>query len=513
MIEDQGPPSYRSSAAPPPLLSRLALSAASSTTSLSNRENPPSSAEPSPSGGSEFFPNVATVAAPPDPSIPTSTPIAPIVRFPSLLPVLYYDADGRMLAVPGTAHTDHTGNVDFSDERFVLADGGITADGLPNWSTTLVRRERLLTEQAVEAHAKHLRISAIGLIFGERNGVLISPDMDPQTDKQVEELFTSTNPKRRPHAAAYIEHVRYTPPELRTEVHQRALERWPAIQAERNQSQSTATSRREPLPTTYTSHWKKWLQLMYKGNSAFKYPRIPRVGNGYQTMHIEGTKTLLKFLPLAPRMGSPHTPLRDAFLRVVAMLLCIPEEYTRVIDQLGVSIAKGYTSLLYTEVQYGSTCNIGTNDVARFLATTGTTSNEAEKLRPWAMAYIAMELESYPNSEHSARLQQARDTAHARIDSDLRWALDNIPLEAAGSYNPGLVQACAARQSQLQEEASSSTNAEVGPSTPTPIINLPVPTPGGRARSRSRHPDNADENTVTLEYEEKDDEDVMMGPA
>ena len=252
---------------------------------------------------------------------------------------------------------------------------------------------------------------------------------------------------------------------------------------------------------------------MYKGNSAFKYPRIPHVGNGYQTMHIEGTKTLLRFLPLAPRTGSPRTPVRDAFLRVAAMLLCIPEEYTWVIDQLGVSIAKGYTSLLYTEAQYGSAHNIGTNNIARFLAAAGTTSNEAEKLRPWAMAYIAMELESYPNSEHSACLRQVRDTAHAHIDSDLRWALDNIPLEAAGSYNLGLVQACAAHQSQLQEEASSSTNAEAGPSTPTPIINLPTPTPGGRVQSRSCHPDNADENIVTLEYEEKDDEDVTMGLA
>ena len=150
MIEDQGPPSYCSSVAPLLLLSRLALSAASSTTSLSNRENPPSLAKPSPSGGSEFFPNVATVAAPTDPSVPTSIPITPIVRFPSLLPVLYYDANGQMLVVPGTAHTDHTGNVDFSDERFVLADGGLTADGLPNWSTTLLQHERLLTKQVVE---------------------------------------------------------------------------------------------------------------------------------------------------------------------------------------------------------------------------------------------------------------------------------------------------------------------------------------------------------------------------
>ena len=56
--------------------------------------------------------------------------------------------------------------------------------------------------------------------------------MDPQTNEQVEELFTSTNPKHCPHTAAYIERVRYTPPELRTEVHQHAFERWPAIQAE-----------------------------------------------------------------------------------------------------------------------------------------------------------------------------------------------------------------------------------------------------------------------------------------
>ena len=106
-----------------------------------------------------------------------------------------------------------------SATHFVLAEGGITADGLPNWSTTLVRCEHLLTEQAVEACVKYLCISAIGLIFWGRNGVLISPEMDPQTNEQVEELFTSTNPKCCLHAAAYIECVRYTPPELHTEVH------------------------------------------------------------------------------------------------------------------------------------------------------------------------------------------------------------------------------------------------------------------------------------------------------
>ena len=48
------------------------------------------------------------------------------------------------------------------------------------------------------------------------------------------------------------------------------------------------------------------------------------------------------------------------------------------------------------------------------------------------MAYIAMELKSYPNSENSTCLQQARDTVHVCIDSDLRWALDNFFLRLLG---------------------------------------------------------------------------------
>ena len=517
MLEDQGPPSYRTSLAPLPLLSRMA------TTSLPSREHPPSSAEPSPSGGSDFMlqamaatPNVVPYAVD---STAHGTPIADVVHFPSLLPVLYYDINGRLLAVPGMAKTGADGSVDFSDKRFVLAEGGLTPDGQPNWLTTLIRHERLMTEQGIDARVNNRRIPTVGLIFGGRNGVLISPNMDPSTDEEVETLFTTTNVRRRPHAAAYIERVRFTPPELRGEVHQHALERWPAVQAE--QGAPGFNNKREPLPSAFTNVWKKWLQAMHKGNSAFKYPGIPRVGQGYQTAHIEGTKALLKFLPVpAGPISIAQRTIREYFLRAAATLLCVPEQYTQVLDRLGVSIAEAHSAIFYTEAQYGYSANISINEIAGFLAAAGTTQEEAERWRPWATAYIAMELETYPHSSHAARLRQAEEMAHARIDSDPRWALTNIPLEAPGNYNPGLVQARVARQA----EASSLSNAEAGPSIST---TLPAPiagrntsatstrrsTPASATRrsasAQPRHADNDDENTVTLDY----DEDIRMGPA
>jgi hypothetical protein len=169
--------------------------------------------------------------------------------------------------------------------------------------------------------------------------------------------------------------------------------------------------------------------------------------------------------------------------------------------------------------------------VAEFLASVGTTSDEAEQLRPWATAYVAMELEDYPNSEYATRLRQARDLARARINSDSRWVLKKVSPDAPGYYNPELDQARAARESQPQAEAGSSSNAKAGPSAPTSdagpststrdagpststnTASSSTTTFDGNSLVQTHHRDDADENTVLLEYEEKSDEDIRMGPA
>jgi hypothetical protein len=71
------------------------------------------------------------------------------------------------------------------------------------------------------------------------------------------------------------------------------------------------------------------------------------VGQGYQKAHIEGTKALLKFLPLSFTASTNRSPLRDAFLRAAAMLLCVPERYSQVLDQLDL-VSQKDTPLSFT---------------------------------------------------------------------------------------------------------------------------------------------------------------------
>ena len=525
LVEDQDDaPAPRSSAAPPHLLPRsIVPSTPPSSTSLPVAKMPlPSSAEISPSAGDNFLARLAdavpnTVSLDTDATIPalatssfSPTPFADYVRFRSLLPVIFYAPDRSLTAAPGSIALDADGNIDFNPHpRFVLALGGLTPDGQPAWHTSLIRREHLLTPKAIQFRAARIPIPLAGVVLGGDNGVLISPDQDPTTEAQVVSLFGSA--KRHKHAAGYVERIRFTPPELREDFHQRALERWPEVQAARRAAQSTNLPRRpEPSPSANISIWKRWLREMREhpqSGGAFKYIGIPLVGQGYQTAHLEGARAMLSFLPFAPKGGTIRGPLRDAFLRSAAALLCVPERYSQVLAQLGQDIAHGRRAQHYNEARFGYGNNLGVNEVARFLASVGVTPGEAEQWRPWAAAYIDMELEEHPNGSHAQTLRQARDRARARIDSDSRWVFRNVHQNAPGNYNPAREQARAARglhRSPHRPEASSSSNAKAGPSS--------VAAYGG-AHLHLVYPDNAGEGDVHLGYENDQDEDSRMGPA
>jgi hypothetical protein len=203
------------------------------------------------------------------------------------------------------------------------------------------------------------------------------------------------------------------------------------------------------------------------GHPPFKYSSIPGIeGQGYQTIHIEGAKAILVLLPHTIKGIVAHGPLQDNFVHLAAILLCIPEKYTKLLAQLGQEIMPTRRTVSYTEAQFGATARLSVNKVAHFLATIGVTAKEAEWWRPWAAAYVEMELEAQPNSYHMLKLQQARDAARARINTDLKWVFRNIYPDAPGNYNPGCGQAHAARNAaQVKRHKLHIANKEAGPSS------------------------------------------------
>jgi hypothetical protein len=438
----------------------------------------------------------------PMPAYPPSPFIEP-VGFHALLPVLYEAPDRSIVAADPTARLDANGNVDLdAHERYVLALGGIV-NGQPAWRTMLIRKNHLRTAQAQTAMLARTPMPLTDLPSGGRNGVLISPENDPTTETEVTRLFA-----RPDRAKFYIERIRATPPELRPVFHSRALERWEAQQATRRAEQrqhpeaNKPTRRPEPSPDAPLAIWKKWLKAtreFHGPESNYKYIGIPFLGQGYQKAHIEGAKALLSFLPLnSKRTSARFGPLRDAFLRVAAALLGVPERYPQTLAALQLTVAPARTSVFYSEALFADANHMGVNDVTRFLASAGVQPEAAESWRPWATAFIEMELEEHPNGTHAPILRQARDLAKARIAADPKWVLKNIHHDTPGNYNPELEQTRATRgprQPKRQQEVGPSSLAatpEAGPSSLAATASEPHAHPA--------HPDDADPLVDSLNY-------------
>jgi len=166
----------------------------------------------------------------------------------------------------------------------------------------------------------------------------------------------------------------------------------------------------EPLPYDENSVWKQWLKLKCKEDASFKYTGIPHIGQGYQTVHINGTKAILRFIPCASKgpKGPTCAVIKDTFLRAAATLLIVPEGYQHIIKQLGLTIAPNRHAKIYNMTIFGNEHHLGENKMACFLTSSGVTTNKAESWRPWAAAYTAMEIINNPSSSHTEGLQQAR---------------------------------------------------------------------------------------------------------
>ena len=376
-----------------------------------------------------------------DPSIHFApSPFLRSVGFFALLPVIVNQPGVALWAADDSAPLATNGEIDFSaHEQYVFAIGRWNEDE-PAWTTTLVRREFFLTPAAVSARSLNLSLPVRDVVIGGRNGSLVSTAGDLTTEAEMEALLK--NPSRTGRAAGLIERIRFTPPELRCEFHNHALELWDKIK--KGSIRETHKTRFKPPPSVSINTWKSWLKQMYE--EATKNDRsptvcgIPRVKNEYQDAHIKGAKAIIALTPLTPKGFAVRGRIREPFMRAAAILLCEPEGYTQVTNQLNNSIAPTRTDTRYDETIFGKLADITPNTFARYVATIGVTANEAESWRPWAMAYIAMELEDRPHAEYATDLIQARNAAYAIIDSDPKWVTTNVHPNSPGNYKPTNIQ-------------------------------------------------------------------------
>ena len=406
-------------AAPRPhLLSRLAdrSAAASSSSSLVIEPPRPPSTEPQrgvdlASRLSDHLPGALDLSVTaPDTPTPSSSFVESI-GIHSLLPVVYFPR-GHVLSTPPQSHHGSAatrpngdsallpdGTLDFTAHpRYVLAIYAHTSEGDPCWSTTLVSRDFFTSLPVQRSMAARAPLPLHGTIGGGRDGVLTSPYLDPTTDEALDALFA--NPGGRSYG--FIERIRYTPPEIRTDLHRRALRLWKEMDPELRRHRDI--KRTEPSPRADTKVWKKWLKAMYEADTSFEYIGVPRVGEGYISAHIEGARTTSDFIPTNAKGQPNRGSLRDTILRAAAGVLIVPQRYTRNLNRLKLQIAEIRRTQQYDASRFGDENHLGIHEMVEYLASIGVTEDEAESLRPWAAAFIEMDLEKHPHSHHANNL-------------------------------------------------------------------------------------------------------------
>ena len=116
------------------------------------------------------------------------------------------------------------------------------------------------------------------LSWGGENGILISPDHDPNTKEKVDQLFKSLASSRKcGHIVGYINWIRYTPQDLRGEIHNHALKRWQTLHTSWHQK-GEKIKWPEPDPTADNGSWQRWLRTSQAQQGDFKYSGIPLIG-------------------------------------------------------------------------------------------------------------------------------------------------------------------------------------------------------------------------------------------
>ena len=400
--------------------------------------------------------------------------------------------------------------------HLVLAIGGLTNDS-PLWTTILLRRDQLDNKDPCTAMQACMPIPLFKVPSGGRNSILYSPSANPVDEASLNCLFTT--PGKLAHARGYAKCIWYTPLELCSEFHCLTLARWDSMQdtnpSGRHQGLGPMVKKLKPPPSAPDLMWKRWLTDRCELHRQLQYTGIPLIGQGYQKLHLKGTKALLAFLPLNKKGTSVRlSPLRDTFLHQVAMLLTVPECYQQQLIVLGVVVSAEWQTTLYIKANFAVASRISVNNIIRFLASAGIQPEEAERWRSWVAAFIEMELEDHPTATHAPLFRFVHDRAMALIEGDPKWVLTGLHPDLPGNWDPHLKRQHKERVAKLQ-----ATQSEAGPSS------APAGTSGHPEQSLPAHTGGADPLADALNYDSADngyseddgsgkehDDDTLMGP-
>jgi len=213
--------------------------------------------------------------------------------------------------------------------------------------------------------------------------------------------------------------------------------------------------------------------------------------------HLDGAKAILMFIPCT-KGHAYRDPLRNTFLCAAAALLSVPDLYQETLTQLEITIDPEHQRQTYDALKFGDSHHLGINEVTRFLAFVGVTADEVEQWRQWAAAYIDMELEERPQSDHAPTLRRAKEQTCGRIRNNHDRVVTRVHPSLPRYYNLNVHMGHVAQQA----EESTSINAEAGPLTITPAEDAQV----------SDHPDAIEEEEVSIGFGDNQDEDMAMGP-
>jgi hypothetical protein len=163
--------------------------------------------------------------------------------------------------------------------------------------------------------------------------------------------------------------------------------------------------------------------------------------------------------------------LRHRFMNAAAALLGVPQRYEQLLEKEQIQVNEDRLNDPFTEGSSSNARTLSIGKLAKFLATNGVHPDEAEKWRPWATAYIEMELNRSTNSDHAPILIRARDMARKCIAENPAYVLRSVHADAPGNYNPALEQARKARRSEIEKNKDAiMTDTQQPPSCAAPPI-------------------------------------------
>ena len=137
---------------------------------------------------------------------PNLTTATPKIRFPALLPIIYYCADNSLHTSNPSVYLTPDRDINFCRyKHYIFATGDTSLDGAPGFCTTLVWCEHFLTPEAITTCRINDKLPLIDLVLGGRNGVVISSEKNPHTQIEVDTLLNA--PDKIGYTQAYIEHI------------------------------------------------------------------------------------------------------------------------------------------------------------------------------------------------------------------------------------------------------------------------------------------------------------------